>query len=423
MNFAPPQAKSAIELLLAQLREGSPMPSCPLPGGLRTAWLSVAATLAFALAGCDKKAAAAPAMPPPEVSVVTVEPTTLRQWDEFTGRIAATDTVDVRPRVSGYVQRVAFKEGDEVKAGDLLVVIDQRPYRAALETANAQLERARAVAQLAQTEERRAQVLVERNAIAPAELDTRRAGSNQATADVHAGQAAVETANLNLSFTEVRAPISGRLSRATMTVGNLAQADQSVLTSMVSIDPVYVYFQPDEQAYLRYAALVRSGARERNGSPVRLGLANEEGFPHEGIVNFVDNQVAPGTGTINARAVVPNADRAFTPGLFARVKLEASGESSAIQIDDKAVLTDQDRKYVYVVGAENTATRRYIVVGSLVDGKRVVRSGLVAGDKVIVNGVQKVFAPGMPVKPVPLLASAETPTTPSERGSAIGSAP
>jgi multidrug efflux system membrane fusion protein len=382
------------------------MPSFSPSVGLRAAWLPIAAGLVFALAGCDKKAAgAAPVMPPPEVAVVTVEPQALHQWDEFTGRVAATDAVDVRPRVSGYVQRVAFKEGDEVKAGDLLVVIDQRPYRAALETATAQLERARAVAQLAQTEEKRSRVLVAQNAIAPAELDSRQAASSQANADIHAAEAAVQTASLNLSFTEVRAPIAGRLGRATLTVGNLAQADQSVLTSMVSIDPVYVYFQPDEQTYLRYAALVREGARTRNGSPVRLGLANEQGFPHEGVVNFIDNQVAPGTGTINARAVVPNADRTLTPGLFARVKLEASGASSAIQIDDKAVLTDQDRKYVYVVGAENTATRKDIVVGSLVDGKRVVRSGLVAGDKVIVNGVQKVFAPGMPVKPVPLAAN------------------
>jgi membrane fusion protein, multidrug efflux system len=393
--------------------------SFPLSVGLRAAWLPIAASLAFALAGCGKKTAdAAPAMPPPEVAVVTVEPTTLRQWDEFTGRIAATDAVDVRPRVSGYIQRIAFKEGDEVKAGELLVVIDQRPYRIALETAAAQLERARAVAQLAQTEEKRTQLLVERNAIAPAELDTRSAGLNQATADVHAAEAAVQAARLNLSFTEVRAPIAGRLSRAALTVGNLAQADQSVLTSMVSIDPVYVYFQPDEPTYLRYAALVRNGTRPRSGNSVRLGLANEQGFPHQGVVNFIDNQVSPGTGTINARAVVPNADRAFTPGLFARVKLEGSGEFSAIQIDDKAVLTDQDRKYVYVVGAENTATRKDIVVGSLIDGKRVVQSGLAAGDKVIVNGVQKVFAPGMPVKPVPLVASADTPTAPSSTAAA-----
>ena len=395
------------------------MVSSPLSVGFRAAWLPVAASLALALAACDKKVAgAAPSMPPPEVAVVTVEPTTLRQWDEFTGRIAATDSVDVRPRVSGYIQRIAFKEGDEVKAGDLLVVIDQRPYRAALETASAQLERARAVAQLAQTEQKRTQQLVEKNAIAPAELDTRSAGLNQANADVHAAEAAVETARLNLSFTEVRAPIAGRVSRAALTVGNLAQADQSVLTSMVSIDPVYVYFQPDEPTYLRYAALVRNGTRARSGNTVRLGLANEQGYPHQGVVNFIDNQVAPGTGTINARAVVPNADRAFTPGLFARVKLEGSGDFSAIQIDDKAVLTDQDRKYVYVVGAENTATRKDIVVGSLIDGKRVVKAGLAPGDKVIVNGVQKVFAPGMPVKPVPLVASADTPTTPSSSAAA-----
>jgi multidrug efflux system membrane fusion protein len=354
---------------------------------------------AFTSAACSPSEAQTAPPPPPEVDAAQVVSRAARQWDEFTGRIAAPDAVEVRARVSGYIERIAFKDGDEVEAGTLLFVIDPRPYRAAYDSAVAQLERARATTQLAQTQDQRAQLLIDADAISRDEFETRRAGLSQTSADVRAAEAAVATAQLNLGFTEVRSPIAGRVSRAMLTVGNLAQADQSVLTSVVSQDPVYVYFQPDEQTFLRYAELVRKGERAKSANAVRVGLATDTGYPYAGSVNFVNNQVDPATGTINLRAVVPNRNRVFTPGLFARVQLEGSPEFTALLIDDKAVMTDQDRKYAYVIGPENKVMRKDLVLGGLIDGLRVVRSGLDAHDKVIVGGLQKIFAPNTPVKP------------------------
>src|SRR5260221_11707439 len=361
--------------------------------------LPVIAAAALAISACSRGGAQAGAPPPPEVDAAQVVVKPVRQWDAFSGRIAATDAVDVRARVSGYIDRIAFKEGGEVKAGDLLFVIDPRPYRAAYDSAVAQLARARAAEQLAQEQEQRAQALIAANAISREEFDTLRAGSTQSSADVRAAEAAVATAKLNLGFTEVRSPIAGRVSRAMLTVGNLAQPDQSMLPSVVSQDPAYIYFQPDEQTFLRYAELARKGERAKSANPVRVGLATDKGYPYAGTVNFINNQVDPATGTINLRAVVPNRNRVFTPGLFARVQLEGSPAFTAQLIDDKAVMTDQDRKYVYVVGPENRATRKDIVLGGLIDGLRAVRSGLDAHDKVIVGGLQKIFAPKTPVKP------------------------
>ena len=355
--------------------------------------------------GSTGGAAAAPP-PPPEVTVLTLKPQTVRQWDEFTGRVAATDSVDIRPRVTGYIDKVAFKEGSMVKAGDLLFVIDPRPYQAVLDNAQAQLERARATADLAQIQQRRAQLLLDQKAISREDYDTRTSGLAQSAADVRAAEAAVATAKLNLDFTQVRAPIAGRVSRAALTVGNLAQADQSLLTSVVSQDPVYVYFQPDEQTYLRYSELARKGTREGSDNPVRIGLANEQGLPHQGTVNFIDNQVTSGTGTITIRAIVANPDHVFTPGLYARVELEGSGDFSTILIDDKAIMTDQDRKYVYVVD-DNKAVRKDIEIGGVINGARVVCAGLSAGDKVVVNGLPKIFFPGVPVKPTEQTATAD----------------
>jgi membrane fusion protein, multidrug efflux system len=361
--------------------------------------LPVIAAAALATTGCSRGDAKAGAPAPPEVDAAQVVVKPVGQWDEFSGRIAATDAVEVRPRVSGYIERIAFKEGAEVKAGDLLFVIDPRPYRAAYDSAVAQLARARAAEQLAQENEKRAQALVAAKAISREEFETRRAGSTQSNADVRVAEAAVATAKLNLDFTEVRSPIAGRVGRAMLTLGNLAQADQSVLTSVVSQDPVYVYFQPDEQAFLRYAELARKGERAKSANPVRVGLATDKGYPYTGTVNFINNQVDPATGTINLRAVVPNPDRIFTPGLYARVQLEGSADLTAILIDDKAVMTDQDRKYVYVVGPENKAVRKDVTLGDFADELRIVRSGLDANDKVIVAGLQKIFVPNTPVKP------------------------
>jgi len=370
--------------------------------------LALVAAMALNLTGCTSTAAPA-APPPPEVSVAAVVAKPVRQWDDFTGRIAAVEMVDLRARVSGYVQRVAYEEGQEVKKGDLLFVIDPRPYRAVLDRALADLDRARAEARLAQAQDARAQSLIEAKAISREEYETRKAATAQGGAGVRAAEAAVAAAQLDLTFTEVRSPIDGRAGRAAITQGNLAQADATSLTTVVSQDPVYVNFESDEQAYLRYLELARKGERNGSHNPVRVGLANESGYPHEGTVDFVDNQVDAATGTIRARAVLRNPDRAFTPGMFARVQLEGSAEFEALLIDDKAVLTDQDRKYVYVLGAENKAVRKDVVLGRTVGGLRVVQSGLQAQEKVIVHGVQKVFFPGMPVTPTVIEMGAAAP--------------
>ncbi len=360
--------------------------------------LSASVLIALAAAGCGSQAATPAGGPPAaEVSAATVLSRNVRQWDDFTGRINAVQTVELRPRVSGYLERVAYAEGQEVKKGDLLFVIDQRPYQAELARAQAALEKARSDAKLAQTQNARAQALIDAQVISREEFETRHAASAGSDAAVRGAEAAVATARLNLQFTEVRAPISGRAGRALVTTGNLAQADSTLLTTLVSLDPVYVDFQSDEQTYLRYNQQAHGdGAAAHN--PVRVGLANEDGYPHVGTVDFIDNQVDPATGTIRARAVLANPDRLLTPGLFARVQLQGSAEFKALLIDDKAVLTDQDRKYVYVVGANSSAMRKDVVLGPMIDGLRVVSSGLAPTDKVIVDGVQKVFFPGMPVK-------------------------
>jgi multidrug efflux system membrane fusion protein len=362
--------------------------------------LSAAVALSLALSACGEGAAAPVGGPPPaEVDVAPVVSRAVHQWDEFNGRISAVESVELRPRVSGYIERVAFAEGQEVRKGDLLFVIDPRPYQAALAQAQASLERARSQADLARAQNARAEQLIEAKVISREEYESRQANHAGSDAAVRAAEAAVAAARLDLQFTEVRSPINGRAGRALVTTGNLAQADATMLTTVVSLDPVYVDFEADEQTYLRYNALARSGERAASNNPVRVGLAGETGYPHAGTVDFIDNQVDPRTGTIRARAVLPNPDRTFTPGLFARVQLEASGEFQALLIDDKAVLTDQDRKYVYVVGEGGVAQRKDITLGRNADGLRIVASGLAPTDQVVVGGVQKVFFPGMPLKP------------------------
>jgi multidrug efflux system membrane fusion protein len=349
-------------------------------------------------------------MPPPEVSVSTVLTQNVQPWDEFTGRVTAVESVELRPRVSGYVERVAYEEGQFVRKGELLFLIDQRTYRAEHARARAELARARSEAALARSQDERTQALVQARAASQEESDERSAAADQSLAAVRAAEAALERARLDLEFTEVRAPIDGRAGRALVTAGNLAQADSTLLTTVVSVDPVYVYFDTDEQTYLRYLALARSGERATSGNAVRIGLANEAGFPHAGSVDFIDNQVDAGTGTMRARALVPNPDLLLTPGLFARVQVQAGDDRAALLIDDKAVLTDQDRKYVYVLGPGNAAVRKDIELGRTAGDLRVVTAGLTASDKVIVNGVQKVFFEGMPVSPQ-LVAMGKSPAS------------
>ncbi|RZL93596.1 MAG: efflux RND transporter periplasmic adaptor subunit, partial [Variovorax sp.] len=322
------------------------------------AGLAVAVLVALAASACSSEAAPAAGPPPPEVSVATVLTRTVGQWDDFTGRVAAVEAVELRPRVSGYVQRVAYAEGQEVHKGDLLFVVDPRPYQATLDRAQAELARARAEASLAHAQDARAQALIEAKAISREEFEQRRANTAGAAAAVRAAEAAVSSARLDLQFTQVRAPIGGRAGRALVTEGNLAQADATLLTTLVSQDPVFIYFESDEQTWLRHAP----GAGEGSNA-VRVGVSSETGYPHEGTVDFVDNQVDARTGTIRARAVLRNPDRMFTPGQFARVQLQGTRQAPALLVDDKAVLTDQDRKYVYVLGPGNTAQRKDVVLG------------------------------------------------------------
>jgi len=371
---------------------------------LRTTALGVMLALSVAvISGCSGQAAETGMPPPPEVSAAPVLVKQVSQWDDFSGRVEAVENVDLRPRVSGYIERVNYEEGQEVRKGDVLFTIDSRSYRAELARAQADLARARSQAELGRSEAARAKKLSELQAISTESYEQRRSAAAEAQANVAAAQAAVDAARLNLEFTQVRAPISGRAGRALVTAGNLVTAGDSasVLTTLVSLDKMHVHFDTDERTFLHYAELARKGERpSENGAgvPVQVGLVGEEGFPHTGVVDFLDNQVDPATGTIRARALLDNADRAFTPGLFARVRVLGSGEFKAMLVDDKAVLTDQDRKYVYVVDAKGQAQRKDVELGRTANGLRIVESGLAAGDKVIVSGVQKVFMPGMPVK-------------------------
>ena len=361
------------------------------------------------LAGCGGDAAAPP--PPPAVTVAAVPERDINEWDEFTGRLEAVDAVEIRPRVSGYIQRVAFAEGKEVRKGDVLFEIDPRPYAADLARAEAEVEVARTRAELARRDVERAGRLVAVQAISKEEFDSRTAGQAEGEAAVRAAQAAVATARLNLEWTRVRSPISGRVGRAEVTAGNLVQAGPptaTLLTTVVSLDPIYVYFEGDEQTYLKYTVLARAGERPSSRdrrNPVFIGLANEEGFPHEGFVDFVDNQLDPQSGTIRARAVLSNKDRLFTPGLFARVKLVGSGRYRATLVQDRAVGTDQDKKFVLVLRPDSTVEYRAVQIGRLVDGLRIVRQGLGPGDRIVVNGLQRV-RPGMKVTPT--LAAMDT---------------
>jgi RND family efflux transporter MFP subunit len=355
------------------------------------------------LVGCGKSGDAAQA-PPPQVSVATVIEKRVKDWDEFTGRFQAVETVEIRPRVSGYIDRVAFKEGSLVKSGDLLFIIDPRPYQAEYDRAAADLKRYKTALDLAKVESVRVQKLRESGAVSQEELDERTSTVAQAEANVAGAQAALESAQLNLSFTRVTSPITGRVSRAEVTRGNLVTGGTNggtLLSSVVSMDPIYLYFDGDEQAYLRYTRMARNGQRSSSRdapNPVQVGLANEEGFPHPGTMDFIDNQLNPQTGTIRARAVLENKDGQFTPGLFARVQLLGSDEYNAILIDDRAVNTDQNQKYVLLLGADNKVEYRKVKLGRIVDGLRVVREGLKSGDTIVVNGAQRVH-PGIAVTP------------------------
>ncbi|PYC20601.1 efflux RND transporter periplasmic adaptor subunit [Pseudomonas mosselii] len=363
---------------------------------MRAPSVSVTAIIIAALlaSGCSKEPESIAASPP-AVDVVSAKVRNVRYWDSFNGRVAAKESVAILPRVGGYITKVAYGEGREVSKGDLLFVIDQRPYRAALDSARAQLERARVSLAFARQQDLRAQKLISANAVSKELAEQRRTAYEQSVAEVHAAESAVATAALNLEFTEVRSPIDGRTSRARLTVGNLAVADQSVLTSVVSQDPVHVYFDPDEHSYLNYRKTLTTSAK----ASVRIGLATDDGFAYEGELTFVDNEVDAATGTIRARATVRNPDRHLTPGLFAKVRFSPGEAVQVVVVPDRAILTDQDKQYVYVLSGAKTAEKRYVETGRLLGKQRVITVGLASDEPVIVSGLQQIYASGTPVLP------------------------
>ncbi len=364
------------------------------------------AAAALLLAACTRGEANNPPGPPP-APPVSVAPSLERQvteWDEFSGRLAAVERVELRARVSGYLQSIDFRPGALVKKGDLLFQIDPRPFQAELSRAEAALSSARTRADLARTELARAERLLADHAIAQRDVDERASSRRDLEANIQAAEAAIRTAHLNLDYASVRAPISGRISKEEVSVGNLVQGDgpsPTLLTSIVSVDPIYAEFEGDEQIYLKYMQMARDGERPSSRTtpnPVLLGLANEDGFPRRGHMAFVDNRIDPQSGTIRARAVFDNKDGALTPGMFARLKLLGSGTYAAVVTPDRAIGTDQSKRFVLVVGADNMAQFREVKLGALIDGMRVIRSGLKPGELVVVNGLQRV-RPGTPVTP------------------------
>lgn len=355
------------------------------------------------VAGCARNEAAPAAVAPaaPQVSVAQVLSREVTEFDEFTGRFVAVERVEIRPRVSGYIASVALTPGREVKKGDVLFTIDPRPYEAELKRARADVARARTQLALARSERDRATKLLEQHAISQEEFDSRVAGSEQANANVEVASAALDTAALNLSFTRIESPIAGLVSREEVTAGNLVTGGQTLLTTVVSVDKIYVEFEGDEQVYLKYAAMTRSGERANardSNLPIWIGLADEKGTPHEGKMVFIDNALDAQTGTIRARALLDNRERRFTPGLFARVKLVGSGKYDALLINDSAIGTDQNVRYVFAVNPENKVEYRAVKLGPVVDGLRVVREGLKPGEFIVVNGLQRV-RPGVTVAP------------------------
>ena len=359
---------------------------------------AAAAAAALLVSACARNEAAVPtAAALPQVSVAPVISRQVTEFDEFTGRFEAVERVEIRPRVSGYISSISFTDGSEVKKGDVLFVIDPRPYEAERDRARAQLAQARSQLVLAKSERDRASSLLAQHALSQEEYDTRTAGREQAQANVEAAQAALDAAALNLSFTRISAPISGRISRALVTSGNLVSSGQTLLTTLVSLDPIYVRFDGDEQAYLKFSKLARSNAREAR-NPVLVALADETGYPHQGVMVFVDNELDPATGTIRGRARLDNHERLFTPGLFARVKLMGSTRHDAVLINDSAVGTDQTARFVLVVGTDNKVQYRPVTLGPIVDGLRVVQDGLAPGETIVVNGLQRV-RPGAQIAP------------------------
>lgn len=343
------------------------------------------------LTACDQadSKAASSTPPPPPVTVAKPVVKEVVERDEFTGRFDATAWVDVRARVAGYLDSVEFKDGAMVKEGDLLFVIDRRPFQAALAQADASLVSARARLEFAKQELDRVERLTRSGNAPERQLDERRQQFLSAQADVNGAQAALTQARLDLGFTEVKAPISGKISRKLVTEGNLIRANDTLLTTITALDPIYFYFDIDERSYLAYERMSRNSGGSQTGYEIMVALADEPEPKHKGVVDFIDNRVDQATGTMRGRAVLENKDLFLTPGLFGRIIIPGSDRYKAVLVPDEAIGADLDRRFVYVVGQDGSVSQKVVRPGPRYDGYRIIRTGLTGDETIIINGTQR----------------------------------
>jgi membrane fusion protein, multidrug efflux system len=369
---------------------------------LRTSSSILAAICSIVLTACGHshaQSASNAAPPPAAVTVAQVIARPLHHWDELTGELQAVNTVDVRPRVSGFIDSVQFTEGARVSKGQVLFQIDPRPYEIEIERLTSEIKRAQSKLEFATAGHTRAERLYAQNAIAREEYEQLTSAETEASGDLGSLNAQLHAARLNLEYTHVRSPIDGHVSRAVITAGNLV-SNTNLLTTVVSDDPIYAYFDTDEATYLRFIRQERGDRTPPRGgtvhgtsqSPVFMGLAGEQGYPHQGLLDFIDNQVDARSSTIHVRAVFDNKDGRFTPGLFARIKLVANDSYNAILIDERAVGNDLGKKFVLVLKSDSTVEYRPVTLGTRLDGLRVVEEGLQPADTIVVNGLQHVMA-------------------------------